>query len=130
VQPTDNHSGIRSQFRQARAAVARSTAPAPSKKPRKRGDEDKGRIPWRRPLERGFVRAILAGKLAKARAAFKDAKPIIDTRGPAPPDRHTALAVDMADALDWMNPFEPPEAFAADVDANYSPPQDWHFPQP
>jgi hypothetical protein len=85
---------------------------------------------WRRSLERRFVRAILAGKRAKTRAAFKDAKAdTLAARMHPPPDRHTVLAADQTDTLDCMNPFEATDAFAAHIDAGYGAPQDWNFPQ-
>ena len=34
----------------------------------------------------------------------------------------------LSDTLDWMNPYEPPAAFTADIDADISPPQDQYFP--
>jgi hypothetical protein len=117
-----------------KAVTQRTPAPAPAKKSRKRRDEDKGRATWRNPFERRFLKAIHARGAAKVRAgraAFKNGMAImVASPSIPPPDRDSPLAVDMADTLDWLNPFETPEAFTAEIDAGYAPPQSFDFPQP
>jgi hypothetical protein len=101
---------IKQLFAAVKALTSRAPKPAPPKKSRKRRDEDKGRTTWRKPLERRFLDAITAAL--------------------PPPDRFIALAADVADTLDCMHPFEPPAAFTADIDGDFTARHDWNFPQP
>jgi hypothetical protein len=125
-----NRTTITALFAAARGAITRQDDEPQrgSGRRRKDGDTETGRGAIRHPFRRA-ARMLFGSARRIARATFKGAKPITAREEPLF-DPFADAAACMADTLDWMNPYNPPDISGIDIDADFGAQQDQCFPQP
>ena len=114
---------VKAIFKDAAKTVTRpdpDAAPQPEAKRRGKGEGGNPTSPALRQQHTGNPR--LRGEAARGRYAGLRSRPA------AVPDPVVTAETCLLDTLDWMNPYEPPDNFTPDIDADFAPPQSAHFP--
>lgn len=122
---------IKGLFRTAaKALTGNDDKPKPETQRRRRGETEGELRKYVPPADHGqpAARGRFAGLQGKISAAAKIGRTFTRAAAAAT-EVYAEASIHQSDTLDCMNPFEPPDAFAADIDADLGGPQDRYFPQ-